>query len=132
MKIILDTNVLLSNYLFQGYTADVFEHIWLNHEIFLSDWILNEFKEKCQNKFKISTILINEILKHLKQGSKIVNPTGTIPIECQDPDDNNVLHLAKFINANFIITGDKDLLNMKPFNTTEIISPRDYKIRYLI
>ncbi len=132
MKIVLDTNVLLSNYLFQGYTAEVFDHIWMNHEIILSDWIISEFSEKCVKKFKIPSSTVTEILNHLRQGVQIINPDGKLPTLCTDVDDNNILHVAQYSQSQIIITGDNDLLKLIRFEDTEIISPREYKLRYLL
>lgn len=123
---------MLSNYLFQGYTAEVFDHVWLNHEIILSDWIVLEFKEKCIKKFKIPSASLNEIISHLRRGIKIIIPEGSPPNLCSDSDDNNILHIAKYAHSETIITGDNDLLKMNPFEKIEIISPREYKLRFLV
>lgn len=132
MKIVLDTNVLLSSYLFQGYTAEVFDHVWLNHEIILSEWILAEFREVCSRKFKIKEIEILEILNHLRAGSKVYQPKGVPPNICPDPDDDNILHIAEFSKADWILSGDSDLLKLKQFQKIEIISPREYKLKFLV
>ncbi len=129
MRIVLDTNVLLSAYVFQGYTAEVFDHVWLHHEILLSDWILDEFQEKCRKKFKIPATGVKDNLKHLMSGATILKPIGKPPTVCRDPDDNNVLHLAEFGSAHLILTGDRDLLILESFKKTRITSPRDYKAK---
>jgi putative PIN family toxin of toxin-antitoxin system len=46
---------------------------------------------------------------------------------CRDPKDNFLLALANESDANFLITGDKDLLEIKKFKNTEIITISDYK-----
>ncbi len=43
----------------------------------------------------------------------------------RDYSDDNILALAKSANAKYIVTGDKDLLTLKEFEGTEIISPRE-------
>ena len=58
------------------------------------------------------------------------NPIGKIPEACRDKDDNNILHLAKHIQADLIITGDKDLLVLIEFDVTRIINPRTFIERY--
>lgn len=45
---------------------------------------------------------------------------------CRDPKDNKLLELAVSGNANFLVTGDKDLLVLNPFRGIEIIVPRDF------
>jgi putative PIN family toxin of toxin-antitoxin system len=46
--------------------------------------------------------------------------------DCRDPDDNKFLELALSGNADFIITGDDDLLNLHPWRGIAILSPADY------
>jgi uncharacterized protein len=45
---------------------------------------------------------------------------------CRDPKDNKFLELAVSGNASFIITGDKDLLELNPFRNIKIITPTDF------
>ncbi|TGM86568.1 putative toxin-antitoxin system toxin component, PIN family [Leptospira licerasiae] len=132
MKIVLDTKVLLSSYLFQGYTAEVFDHIWLNHEIILSEWILKEFREVCSRKFKIKESEILEVLDHLRGGASVYQPKGLPQKVCADPDDDNILHIAEFSKSDWILSGDSDLLKLKQFQKIEIISPREYKLKFLV
>jgi len=46
--------------------------------------------------------------------------------DCRDPDDNKFLELALSGEADFIITGDGDLLSMHPWRGVAILSPADY------
>ncbi|XDD49963.1 putative toxin-antitoxin system toxin component, PIN family [Leptospira sp. WS92.C1] len=75
---------------------------------------------------------INQILNHLRKGVKILNPAGDPPTSCSDPDDNHILHITEYSKSQMIITGDNDLLKMVPYKSIEIISPREYKIRFLL
>jgi len=47
---------------------------------------------------------------------------------CRDDKDNFLLALAKDSNADFLITGDKDLLILKKFEDTSIVTIADYQI----
>jgi uncharacterized protein len=49
---------------------------------------------------------------------------------CRDPKDNKFLELAVSGNADFIITGDEDLLVLNTFRNIEIISVNDFLIRF--
>lgn len=46
--------------------------------------------------------------------------------ECRDEKDNKFLELAISGNADFIITGDNDLLVLNPFRTIQIITPKSF------
>ena len=49
-----------------------------------------------------------------------------IVTDCRDPKDNKFLELALSGKADFIITGDDDLLNLHPWRGIAILSPADY------
>ena len=55
----------------------------------------------------------------------MIEVTQTITIY-RDIKDNKFLELAMEGKADYIITGDQDLLILNPFNNIEIITPRDF------
>lgn len=130
-KIILDTNVLISGFVFRGRAAEVMEHCLLNEQVFLSPFILGELTEKLRGKFRMPEADLAEILFLVAQKSVYIKPTGELPTVCRDPDDNNVLQLAAFVEADFLITGDKDLLVLENFGGTKICSPTDFLTIFL-
>jgi putative PIN family toxin of toxin-antitoxin system len=57
--------------------------------------------------------------------AEMVEISETI-IACQDPKDDKLLELAVNGNADFLVTGDKDLLVLNPFRSVEIITAREF------
>ncbi|MDQ2924530.1 MAG: putative toxin-antitoxin system toxin component, PIN family [Acidobacteriota bacterium] len=49
---------------------------------------------------------------------------------CRHPPDDKFLSLAVSGNADFILTGDDDLLALHPFQGIDILKPADYLARY--
>lgn len=47
---------------------------------------------------------------------------GDIPQRCRDPKDDYLLELARVSSADILITGDKDLLDMKDFGSCQIMT----------
>ena len=47
---------------------------------------------------------------------------------CRDPKDNFLVDLAAISQADYLVTGDKDLLVLDPFESTRIISPNDFEL----
>ena len=47
--------------------------------------------------------------------------------DCRDPKDNFLLDLSVEGNADYLITGDEDLLILNPYRNTEIVNYRDFK-----
>ena len=59
---------------------------------------------------------------------ELVTVISTVDI-CRDAKDNFLLALAKDGKANFLITGDDDLLIIKQFENTEILTYTEFEIR---
>jgi uncharacterized protein len=57
--------------------------------------------------------------------AEIIDVKSTTTL-CRDPKDNFLLSLAKDSQANFLITGDSDLLSLKSFEGTTIIRMSEY------
>lgn len=87
---------------------------------------MNETFEKLITKFEFPLAIANELLNTLLHTTILLKPDNELPTICRDKDDNNVLQLAVFSDADYIITGDKDLLVLMSFHNTKIISPREF------
>jgi len=131
LKIVFDTNVLISTFVFKGFSAKVFEYCAIYHSIISSNWILNELTEKLTEKFKIKSSEVDTIKQILNERVDIVRPKTELPKICRDKDDNNILQLSEYTKANYIISGDKDLLILKDFKKTIILSPRTFYEKYI-
>jgi putative PIN family toxin of toxin-antitoxin system len=65
------------------------------------------------------------ILELLKEDAIFIEPTEIIT-DCRDPKDNKFLELAVAANADYIITGDLDLLILNPFRTITILKSGEF------
>ncbi|MES0490240.1 MAG: putative toxin-antitoxin system toxin component, PIN family [Leptospirales bacterium] len=130
MKIVFDTNVLLSAFATHGLSYRVLDICLDKHKIFISQWIIDEISEKLKDKFNVAKNDILKVHQFIESDFKIVIPIGNLPEACRDADDNNILHLADFCNAEIIITGDKDLLVLHEHNQVKIINPRTFIEEY--
>ena len=131
-SVLFDTNVLISTFVFPGFAAEVYNYCALFFELYTSEWILSEFDEKMEHKFGYLPERRNHIIDTIRERHIVILPTNDLPTNSRDPDDNNVLQAALFINADFLITGDRDLLDLERVNTTEIISPKLFFERYVV
>ena len=66
------------------------------------------------------------ILNIIERYADYVIVTSEVDL-CRDPKDNFLLALAKDSNADFLITGDKDLLVLKKFEETQIVTVAEYQ-----
>ena len=130
-RLVFDTNVLISTFVFPGFAAKVYDYCALHVELYTSEWILSEFDEKMEQKFGYLPERRNRILETIRERHLVTMPVNDLPTDSRDPDDNNILQIALFINANFLITGDRDLLDLTKIGNTEIINPKTFFERYM-
>lgn len=100
------------------------------YSLFISSFILGEITEKLAKKFHLKTSEIKRIQNFLQDSFLEIKPTNTIPNICRDIDDNQILQLASFVKADFLITGDKDLLVLEHYLSVSILSPRDFMKKF--
>ena len=129
-KIILDTNVILqhltsSRLEFGDYIISLIKQKKV--QLYKSQSTVSELRQALQYP-QIKSRLNGQsakFLAFLKYNSTLTDVTIEVQI-CRDPKDDKFLELAKQITADYIITGDKDLLILEEFETTRIISPRGF------
>ena len=88
----------------------------------ISEPILEELKGVLQSKFDYSPEMIQFILTELTGIADFVNPSATIDLVLEDPDDNRILECAVEAEANYIITGDFHLLKLSRYLNIEVLN----------
>ncbi len=129
MKIVLDTNVLIAALIARGTCHELLEHCAVRHDLYTSEFILNEVQEKLIEKFGYSPELSTEAVDVLRTEMTIANAQKLERPICRDPDDDNIIATAVAGNCDCIITGDEDLLVLKAYEGIDILSPRDFLIK---
>lgn len=134
MRIIFDSNVLiralLNEYSFSGQALKQSE--LSNARVLVSTSTLAEAIEVVMRpKFDkyLSPSVRQLFLEEYEATSSKVKITRQIKA-CRDPKDDKYLELAFSGNANCIITNDKDLLELNPFENIPIISPNEFLERF--
>jgi uncharacterized protein len=134
MKIIIDTNIHISALAFGGSIGSNLGLILSSNqiEVFTSEAIFRELESKLNSskfekisKGKISQPEINEYLLEYNQETNFIEPKIKVNI-CRDTDDNKFLELALEIQADYIITGDKDLLSIGNYLNTKILNMAEF------
>lgn len=77
-------------------------------------------------KIKLPADKANDIIIYLREQCVIKGYKKLSEKVCRDPDDDNILALARDNRADYIITGDKDLLVLEKFDLIPIIDPRKF------
>jgi len=133
-RLVLDTNILISGILFIGPPRKVLE-LCISGQVkcFISDHILKELVNVLQRpKFGFSFEQTIAIAEELQSTFTLLKPDISIDAVSADPDDNRILECAVKANADFIVSGDSHLLDMKQFHGIKILSAREYLKQYKI
>lgn len=123
-RIIVDTNLWISHFLSGGQSKLRFILENKNLTLLWSEELFEELIRVSQReKFRsfISIPHLSGILEYLISRSEIVSVNSEVKI-CRDPSDNFLLSLALDGKADYLVTGDKDLLELKQLSITKILS----------
>ena len=127
IKAVLDTNVFISALFWTGSPHNVLEKTLEGGFILvISGAILEEIEERLLNKFKFPVEDILSFLEIIVLNSHIVEPNIKLEAVPQDPNDNKIIECAVSGNADYIVTGDKDILNLKEFRGIKIITSNHF------
>lgn len=129
VKVILDTNVWISFLIGKRLTLLEQHIVNKNITIVVTDQLLTELKtvtsrEKLKKYFPKNSVKELFQLLELIAENVAIEPTHFIN---RDPKDNFLLDLIDFSKADYLVIGDKDLLEHNPFKTAKIITPSDFE-----
>lgn len=126
LPIVLDTNVIISALIFGGKPRVILELV-LRKKLkgITSSPLLTELTEILIKKFRFSQKAATLTENKIKEDFEIVYPRKIIKI-LKDEPDNRVLEAALAGQAEFIVAGDKELLNLKFFRGVKILKPTDF------
>ncbi len=126
MRVVIDTNVYLSHFRFGGLPTRVCLFCLEETDVYISDFIITEVERILINKFGLAAPYLELVRQTFLESTERVVPTTPLPELCRDPDDNNILQLVQFTMADYLITGDKDLLILKEFENCQIVTPKTF------
>lgn len=122
VKVILDTNVIISALVFGGKPEKVFELV-LNKQVkaYVSPILLAELIETLIKKFRFTQEKIQKTERIIKNNFFMIQPYESLNI-LKDTDDNRILEAAVEGECDYIITGDKELLKLGSFKKIKILT----------
>lgn len=134
MRVVLDTNVLISGIFFRGPPARILQ-AWRDHKIKLaiSPEILNEY-------LRVADILsqqyrgidIEPILALITQNATMIAATQLTESVCDDPDDDKFLACALASKAKVMVSGDKALQRVSGYRGIQVLSPTTFFAQFLL
>lgn len=132
MKIVVDTNVIISGVFFGGAPMQILSAIVSSKVTACATTeIVDEYLEIVDEMVSRKQGTINrDILSPLIRSLEMIEPQTHVEVS-RDPDDDKFLGCAKDAKAVYIVSGDKDLLVLERFENIEIVTARDFCDRYL-
>ena len=136
-KVVVDTNILISAFVFDGDIEEIVKKIFSFSEIYVSPELLKEYREtpmKLESEGKIDSYQLEILIAGIAafvSNSKLVILKKKLSI-CRDSEDNMLLECCLVSKADFLVTGDKDLLEIAPFclpqglHNLKILTPHQF------
>ena len=129
IRVVLDTNVLISALLFKGELTRMVG-LWqrgkmipiISKETFDELRTVLEYPKFSLSRAEIKSLIEQEILPFFE----VVNVSKHVKGACRDPGDDKFISCALSANADYIVTGDRDLSDLKKYQSVRIIHASDF------
>jgi putative PIN family toxin of toxin-antitoxin system len=131
-RVVIDTNIYISAIFWNGKPREVID---LGRDgkitIFTSLDIENEIAGKLKTTFKLAEEDVNQILLDFSTFTLPIRINKQLIVVQDDPDDNKFIECAVECRANYIISGDRHLLNLKEYEGIKLIKSSEFlKVYY--
>ena len=124
MKVVLDTNVLISSLIKTGKPRVLLYRLVKDKQLILSKAIIEEFLEITEDPKAVRYVSEQDVtlfLNALKR-SEIVQVISHFKVITEDPDDDIIIRTAYDSKTDYIVSGDKHLLALKDFKGIRILT----------
>lgn len=131
MRLVIDTNVLVSAFLWAGTPGRLIELAGEQEvQLFTSRVLLDELaatlaKQKLAKPIARTGLTAEQMLRNYRRIATLVSANRLARQVSRDADDDAVLACALAARANLIVSGDDDLLTLKSFEGIRIVTARD-------
>ena len=126
MRVILDANVLIAAVAGRGLCESLVELCLEEHTLIVSEELLGEVGRNLVKKLKVSETVALNFCSLLRNNATPGAPMSVSKDACRDPNDLYLLGLSQAAQAEYLVTGDKDLLECGRHGATRIVTPRQF------
>jgi uncharacterized protein len=127
LRVTADTNVIVSGLNFRR--GKPFELLELARtgkiSLTVSEAILDEVEDVLQRKFAFTQEEAADARRRVEAITRTVKPTVQLDVIKEDPPDNRILECAVSSGADYIVSGDKDLLRLGRYDSIRILNVSD-------
>lgn len=135
MKVVLDTNVVISGLFFGGIPRAILtDWSYGRFQLMLSVEILHEYERvarELDRKYQVLDGDWEQVLRLIALNATLVAAQPLKKQVCTDPKDDKFLACARSSSASLIVSGDKHLLDVSGWNDIEVLTPRQFHSQHL-
>lgn len=128
IKAVLDTNILISSFFWKGPSRHIVDLAITNKiKSVTSPEILEEVEAVLYEDFpQVPYTKIEEIMRDILSYSQLIIPRRFTVKRLRDIKDTKIIACALSAKADYIVTGDKDLLVLKKYESTKILTSKAF------
>ncbi len=132
MRIVIDTNVVISGVFFGGLPRKIIEAaVYHRLEACATAEISEEYRRIVEEMIRRKQgKLRQDVFSVFIESLRFVEAVSKVEV-CRDPDDDKFFGCAKDAGALYIVSGDKDLLNVGNFEGITVMTAAEFCGRYL-
>ncbi len=128
IKVVLDTNIFISSIFWDKGKSHGIVGMALDKRIavFTSFEILEELERVLRRDFEEPDEMVHRQVSLILDYATVVKPNLKLQVVDKDPDDNKIIECAASCHVDYIITGDKHLLDLKEYNGIRIVTASQF------
>ena len=130
LRIVVDANCWISFLMTHSFQVRLNVFFDGEYRLLFSEKLFRELDRAVSKPYPAKRIVRTEydkLVSRLRTNAELIDVHSEVNV-CRDPKDNFLLALAKDGNADYLITGDEDLLVLKEFEKTKIVKLSDFEI----
>lgn len=133
MIVVFDTNVLIAAIITEGICSKLLHRARAGEFSLVScPFIMQELRRILSKKIRLGQDEITSSIEPISEAiSKVIEHSIKVKDTCRDADDDNIIACAVAAKADYLVTGDSDLLDLKSYEDIKIITPRDFEALFL-
>ena len=133
MIAVFDTNVLIAAVITEGICSKLLRRARTREFSLIScPFIQRELRRILSKKLRLTPDEIASAMEPINEAvAQLIDHTPEITGVCRDADDDNIIACALAAKAEYLVTGDSELLEIKKYQGVRIITPRDFEALFV-
>ncbi len=132
LRVVLDSVIAVSAFLTEGLTADLVSQCQGNVNLYTAEEILQEIRQvllekpHIRRRYMYAPDTVEIFIDYLRNVSTVVTQLPKIRVIERDPKDDIIIACAVAASANYIVSRDRDLLDLGNYQQIQIVTPKAF------